>query len=100
MKAAVLTISDGVSAGEREDESGDVLAAALAAGGWEVERREGAVGVHLSRASALSFVRQKLQHGAGGGWVDRHHPGALPPRLPFRTRRSEGVAGRAAWSPR
>ena len=39
MKAAVLTISDGVSAGEREDESGDVLAAALAAGGWEVERR-------------------------------------------------------------
>jgi molybdopterin adenylyltransferase len=35
----VLTVSDGVSAGEREDESGDVLAGALAADGWEVERR-------------------------------------------------------------
>jgi len=35
----VLTVSDGVSAGEREDASGDILAAALAAEGWEVERR-------------------------------------------------------------
>jgi molybdopterin adenylyltransferase len=35
----VLTVSDGVSAGEREDESGDLLARALAEDGWEVERR-------------------------------------------------------------
>ena len=35
----MLTVSDGVSAGEREDESGDLLAAALAEDGWEVERR-------------------------------------------------------------
>jgi molybdopterin adenylyltransferase len=35
----VLTVSDGVSAGEREDESGDILVAALAEDGWEVERR-------------------------------------------------------------
>jgi molybdenum cofactor biosynthesis protein B len=35
----VLTVSDGVSAGEREDASGDLLAGALTAGGWEVERR-------------------------------------------------------------
>ena len=39
MKAAVLTVSDGVSAGEREDESGDVLEELLAADGYEVERR-------------------------------------------------------------
>jgi molybdopterin adenylyltransferase len=39
VKAAVLTVSDGVSAGEREDASGDLLADALAADGWEVERR-------------------------------------------------------------
>jgi molybdenum cofactor synthesis domain-containing protein len=39
VKAAVLTVSDGVSAGDREDESGDLLAAALTADGWEVERR-------------------------------------------------------------
>jgi molybdopterin adenylyltransferase len=35
----VLTVSDGVSAGEREDASGDLLAEALARDGWEVERR-------------------------------------------------------------
>ena len=39
MKAAVLTVSDGVSAGEREDRSGDVLAELLAADGYDVERR-------------------------------------------------------------
>jgi molybdenum cofactor synthesis domain-containing protein len=35
----VLTVSDGVSAGERVDESGDLLAELLAAEGYEVERR-------------------------------------------------------------
>jgi molybdopterin adenylyltransferase len=35
----VLTVSDGVFAGEREDESGDLLAGALAENGWEVGRR-------------------------------------------------------------
>ena len=35
----MLTVSDGVSAGEREDESGDLLAQVLADDGWEVERR-------------------------------------------------------------
>ncbi len=39
MKAAVLTVSDGVAAGTREDESGDLLAALLAVDGYEVERR-------------------------------------------------------------
>jgi molybdopterin adenylyltransferase len=35
----VVTVSDGVAAGERDDASGDLLAEALAEGGWEVERR-------------------------------------------------------------
>jgi molybdopterin adenylyltransferase len=39
VKAAVLTVSDGVSAGEREDRSGEVLAELLLAEGYEVERR-------------------------------------------------------------
>ena len=39
MKAAVLTVSDGVSAGEREDRSGEVLAQLLGGEGYEVERR-------------------------------------------------------------
>jgi molybdopterin adenylyltransferase len=39
MRAAVLTVSDGVVAGTREDRSGDVLAQLLAGDGYEVERR-------------------------------------------------------------
>ena len=39
MKAAVVTVSDGVSEGTREDESGEVLAQLLAGEGFEVERR-------------------------------------------------------------
>ena len=39
MKAAVLTVSDGVVAGTRQDESGDLLAALLESDGFEVERR-------------------------------------------------------------
>jgi molybdopterin adenylyltransferase len=39
MRAAVLTVSDGVTAGERDDESGDVLAELLAGEGYELERR-------------------------------------------------------------
>jgi molybdopterin adenylyltransferase len=39
VKAAVLTVSDGVAEGTREDESGELLASLLAAEGYEVERR-------------------------------------------------------------
>jgi molybdenum cofactor synthesis domain-containing protein len=39
MKAAVLTVSDGVAGGEREDRSGEVLAVLLAEEGFDVERR-------------------------------------------------------------
>jgi molybdopterin adenylyltransferase len=39
VKAAVITVSDGVSEGTREDESGELLAGLLAEDGYEVERR-------------------------------------------------------------
>lgn len=39
MKAAVLTVSDGVANGERADESGDTLAELLAGEGYDVTRR-------------------------------------------------------------
>ena len=39
MRAAVLTVSDGVAQGEREDRSGDLLAELLAGGGYDVVRR-------------------------------------------------------------
>jgi len=38
MRAAVLTVSDGVAAGTRDDKSGDALEELLAADGYEVER--------------------------------------------------------------
>jgi len=39
VKAAVLTVSDGVAAGERDDLSGDLLAELLEAEGYEVARK-------------------------------------------------------------
>jgi molybdopterin adenylyltransferase len=39
VKAAVVTVSDGVSAGEREDESGALLVELLQAENYEVEQR-------------------------------------------------------------
>jgi molybdopterin adenylyltransferase len=39
VKAAVLTVSDGVASGDRQDESGDTLAELLAAEGYDVVRR-------------------------------------------------------------
>jgi molybdopterin adenylyltransferase len=39
VKAAVLTVSDGVSAGTRDDASGDLLEQLLTGEGYEVERR-------------------------------------------------------------
>ncbi len=39
MRAAVVTVSDGVAAGTREDESGATLEELLAGEGYEVERR-------------------------------------------------------------
>jgi molybdopterin adenylyltransferase len=39
MRAAVLTVSDGVASGERDDESGDLLAELLADEGYDVVRR-------------------------------------------------------------
>ena len=39
MKAAVLTVSDGVDMGTREDRSGDLLEELLVGGGFEVSRK-------------------------------------------------------------
>jgi GT2 family glycosyltransferase len=50
----------------------------LKAAGWQVERREQASVVHLSRGSVRRFVGQQLLHGAGGAWLDRHYPGSVP----------------------
>ena len=55
MKAAVLTVSDGVTSGVREDSSGDLLEGLLAEEGFEVIRR-----VVPDEESAISTAIQEL----------------------------------------
>ena len=59
MKAAVLTISDGVAAGEREDRSGDLLAGLLEVDGYDVGRR-----VVADDRDAITAVLAELADGA------------------------------------
>jgi molybdopterin adenylyltransferase len=62
VRAAVLTVSDGVSVGEREDRSGEILAELLVGEGYEVERRvvpderEAIVGALRELAAAANVV--------------------------------------------
>jgi GT2 family glycosyltransferase len=63
----------------------------LRAAGWEVERREAATGIHLSRRTLRGFVVQKLLWGAGAAWLARMYPGTFPAR---------GRAGLVWWGAR
>ena len=58
MKAAVITISDGVAAGEREDESGAALIELLVGEGYEVEHRV----VPDERAKIAAVLRELATH--------------------------------------
>lgn len=49
----------------------------LKAAGWEVERREHAAIVHLSRPTIRGLISQQLLWGAGGAWIARAYPGSL-----------------------
>jgi len=57
--------------------------------GWEVERREDATVVHLSRASAYALARQKLIHGSAAAWLNEQYPGSFEAR---------GRAGLVWWA--
>ncbi|HXL43694.1 MAG TPA: MogA/MoaB family molybdenum cofactor biosynthesis protein [Gaiellaceae bacterium] len=59
MRAAVLTVSDGVARGEREDASGDLLAELLADDGYEVERR-----IIPDDRHVIAAALQEVAHGA------------------------------------
>jgi molybdopterin adenylyltransferase len=58
VKAAVITISDGVAAGEREDESGAALVELLEGEGFEVEHRV----VPDERAKIAAALRELATH--------------------------------------
>jgi molybdopterin adenylyltransferase len=83
VRAAVLTVSDGVSGGTREDRSGDLLAELLAADGYEVERR-----VVPDDAEAIGAALAELA--AGGGIVLTTGGTGVAPRdvTPEATRRA------------
>jgi molybdopterin adenylyltransferase len=57
MKAAVITVSDGVSAGERDDESGAILIELLETEHYEVEHRV----VADERAQIAAAIRELAQ---------------------------------------
>jgi molybdopterin adenylyltransferase len=58
VKAAVVTVSDGVSRGEREDESGELLVELLEADGYEVDHRV----VPDDRLKIASALREVARH--------------------------------------
>ena len=112
MKAAVLTVSDGVVAGTREDTSGDLLAELLAAEGYEVERRVvpdeageiAAAIVELGRRGAARAhdrrhrVAPARRHAGGDALGDR--PGGARDRRGDPRRLAREDAARAALSRR
>jgi molybdopterin adenylyltransferase len=59
VRAAVLTVADGVDAGEREDESGELLEELLRAEGFDVERR-----VVPDDKEAIARALEELARGA------------------------------------
>ena len=114
MRAAVLTVSDGVHGGTREDRSGDALAELLAVDGFEVERRvvpdeadaiAGAVSDLAGRAAVVlttggtGFAPRDVTPEATRRVLDREAPGVAEAiRADARQRTphallSRGVAG-------
>jgi molybdopterin adenylyltransferase len=119
VRAAVLTVSDGVSAGTREDKSGDLLAERLSAAGFELairrvvaDERPAIAGALRDLASAADlvlttggtgFAPRDVTPEATGDVVERRTPGldevmraisvkASPHGM--LSRQASGIAGR------
>ncbi|XAY03509.1 hypothetical protein DSM112329_00327 [Paraconexibacter sp. AEG42_29] len=48
--------------------------------GWTLDHRPAAAVVHTSRTTIPRMLAQRFRHGSGAAWLDREHPGSLPPR--------------------
>ena len=66
MKAAVLTVSDGVDMGTREDASGDLLEELLRGEDHEVVRRV----VPDERHARIEAIREHVRSHDVGAWLD------------------------------
>ena len=90
MRAAVLTVSDGVSAGTRDDRSGGLLAELLSADGYDVVRRvvpdeRDAIAAAIAEAAAevdivlttggTGVAPRDVTPEATASVLDRHAPG-------------------------
>lgn len=73
---------DGFRAHLRAGEDAD-LCFRLAARGWEIEPRPGAIARHRHRSTVLELLRQCAVHGAGQAWLERAYPGSFPSRRPL-----------------
>jgi molybdenum cofactor synthesis domain-containing protein len=77
LRAKVLTVSDGVVAGTRDDRSGDALAARLAEAGWDVvERRvvpDGVASVRDALAELCDGFAGLVATTGGTGFGPRDH---------------------------
>jgi len=69
----------GFEAGIRSGGDAD-LCFRLHAAGWSLERREQAAVVHRNRTTIARMLGQRARHGAGGAWLSRRWPGAMPRR--------------------
>jgi hypothetical protein len=70
---AVGGFHEGIRAGEDAD-----FTYRLKRVGWEVERREAASVIHLSRRTLRGLIEQQALWGAGAGWLGRTYPGSMP----------------------
>jgi hypothetical protein len=97
----VLTVSDGVVAGTREDASGDLLGELLLAEGFEVTRR---VVAHLTEAIAGANLElggeARVERHAGRREQDRHHARERERHAQANRQLCHGVADATAHRPR
>jgi len=79
VRRQAFTQVGGFEAGIRSGGDAD-LCFRLHAAGWSLERREQAAVVHRNRTTIARMLGQRARHGAGGAWLSRRWPGAMPRR--------------------
>ncbi|MGH2867767.1 MAG: glycosyltransferase [Solirubrobacteraceae bacterium] len=77
VRRVAFSAVDGFDAQARFGEDAD-LCWRLAAAGWGLEVRAGALVEHASRPTLAALLTQVAGHGAGAAWLERRYPGEFP----------------------